>query len=294
MPPKETKTYWRHPWFPDLGLLKARFTHHRYELHTHPSYVIALITAGCERIRVGRRSVVAPAGTIAVVNPEEWHDGERGAEEGWAYRTFYPSVPLMAAIARELGRDRAPLFPHAIIDDGCLARALADAHAGSTSRDAMHAEMSLLVALRRLIIRHGDWGAQAELIEDTEPRQRISLYRNLIESDLGSQLDLGRLAAAARVTRFQVIRDFKRAIGLTPTAYIRDRRVRRAALLIEQGLGLADAALAAGFADQSHLSRTFRATHGITPGMFKSASAAKALCHVRSASPASWRSTRRA
>jgi AraC-like DNA-binding protein len=266
----ETRTYWRHPCFPDLGLFKARFTQHRYELHTHPTYVIALITAGCERIRIGRQTVVAPAGTVAVVNPEEWHDGEQGGDEGWAYRTFYPSAPLMTAVSRELGQDRAPVFSRAVIEDSDLAAALAAAHEGSTSKDATQAEASLLVALRRLIVRHGDWSGQAEEVESSGSRQRFSLYEDLVESGLASQLDLQRLADAARVTRFQVIRDFKKAIGLTPAAYIRDRRLRRASFLIEQGLGLAEAAIAAGFADQSHLSRTFRATRGMTPGMFRS------------------------
>jgi AraC-like DNA-binding protein len=265
----ETRKYWRHPCFPDLGLFKARFTQHRYELHTHPTYVIALITSGCERIRLGRHSVLAPAGTIAVVNPEEWHDGEQGADEGWAYRTFYPSVPLMTAVARELGGDGAPVFPRATIADSDLAAALAAAHEGSTSQDATQAEASLLVALRHLIVRHGGWGGRVEEVESSGTRRRFSLYEDLVENELGSQLDLQRLADAARVTRFQVIRDFKKAIGLTPAAYIRDRRLRLASSLIEQGLGLADAAIAAGFADQSHLSRTFRAMHGMTPGMFR-------------------------
>ncbi|CCV14410.1 AraC family transcriptional regulator [Mesorhizobium sp. STM 4661] len=267
----ETSKYWRHPCFPDLGLFKARFTRHRYELHTHPTYVIALITAGCERIRIGRRNVIAPAGTIAIVNPEEWHDGEQGADEGWAYRTFYPSVPLMTALAGELGRDRAPVFSRAIIEDHHLAARLAAAHEGSTSQDATKAEASLLAALGRLIIRHGDWNGRTEAVENAGSRRRFSAYEELIESRLGSPLDLQRLADATRVTRFQVIRDFKKTIGLTPAAYIRDRRLRRARLLIEQGLGLADAAIAAGFADQSHLTRTFRAAHGMSPGMFRSA-----------------------
>ncbi|ESW86442.1 AraC family transcriptional regulator [Mesorhizobium sp. M0644] len=267
----ETGKYWRHPCFPDLGLFEARFTRHRYDLHTHPTYVIALITSGCERIRIGRKSVLAPAGTIAVVNPEEWHDGERGADEGWAYRTFYPSVPLMTALARELGRDGAPVFSRATIEDSSLAAALTAAHQGSTSPDTMTAETSLLVALRRLIVRHGDSSGQAEEIESSGSQRRFSLYRDLVESELGSQLDLKRLAGAAGVTRFQVIRDFNKVISLTPAAYIRDRRLRRASALIERGFGLADAAIAAGFADQSHLSRTFRAMHGMTPGMFRRA-----------------------
>jgi AraC-like DNA-binding protein len=73
------------------------------------------------------------------------------------------------------------------------------------------------------------------------------------------------------VTRFQVIRDFRKVAGVTPAAFIRNRKLRRATLLIEQGSSLAAAAFEAGFSDQSHLSRTFRATHGITPGMFKRA-----------------------
>ncbi|PDQ18731.1 hypothetical protein CN311_23100 [Mesorhizobium sanjuanii] len=267
----ETSKYWRHPCFPDLGLFKARFTRHRYELHTHPTYVIALITAGCERIRIGRRNVIAPAGTVAIVNPEEWHDGEQGADEGWAYRTFYPTVPLMTALARELGRDRAPVFSRAIIEDHHLAARLAAAHEGSTSQDATKAEASLLAALGRLIVRHGDWNGRVEEVESAGWRRRFPVYEELIESRLGSPLDLQRLADAARVTRFQVIRDFKKTIGLTPAAYIRDRRLRRAHLLIEQGLGLADAALAAGFADQSHLTRAFRVAHGMSPGMFRRA-----------------------
>uniref|UniRef100_UPI001953B3F3 AraC family ligand binding domain-containing protein n=1 Tax=Klebsiella aerogenes TaxID=548 RepID=UPI001953B3F3 len=79
---QETTEFWRHPRFRDLGLLKARFRRHRYDRHTHPTYVIALITDGCERVSVGNRILVAPAGAVLTVNPEEWHDGEAGVDDG--------------------------------------------------------------------------------------------------------------------------------------------------------------------------------------------------------------------
>lgn len=275
----ETTEFWRHRCFHDLALLKARFKKHRYERHTHPTYVIALITEGCERVRIGNQNVVAPAGSIITVNPEEWHDGEAGAAEGWAYRTFYPSVPLLSSVASELGRDRPPLFSRAVIADRELARAMALAHEGSTSEDAASAETSMLVALRQLILRYGNWDVPPEPVEGSGSRGRLSLYEQVIEDNLASELDLQRLAQAAGVTRFQVIRDFKKIAGLTPAAFIRNRKLRRANRLIEQGSSLADAAFEAGFADQSHLSRTFRAAHGITPGMFKRAGERGAPLH---------------
>ncbi|PZR88801.1 MAG: hypothetical protein DI537_22850 [Stutzerimonas stutzeri] len=102
-------------------------------------------------------------------------------------------------------------------------------------------------------------------------QRRFLRYEEVIEAGLAEELDLQALAAAAGVTRFQVIRDFKKLTGSTPAIFIRDRRLRRANRLIQEGVSLADAAFAAGFADQSHLSRSFRAVHGITPGMFRKA-----------------------
>lgn|GEM_PF-692304 len=272
--PQETTQFWRHPRFRDLGMLKARFTRHRYELHTHPTYVVALITQGCERVRIANESVVAPSGKVLLVNPEVWHDGEAGADQGWAYSTFYPSAALMGSIAEELGQDRAPLFSRAIVDDADLVQAVAAAHHGSASGDATSAETSMLIALRKLILRHGDWGGRRrEAIESFGAQGRLSIYEQVIEDNLGLDLDLRLLAEAAGVTRFQVIRDFKKVLGLTPAAFIRDRRQRRASLLIQQGANLADAAFGAGFSDQSHLCRIFRSVHGMTPGMFRRASA---------------------
>ena len=268
---QESSAYWRHPRFRDLGLMTARFTRHRYDRHTHETYVVALITEGCERIRIGNRDVLAPAGTVAVVNPEEWHDGEAGAESGWAYRTFYPSVELMQAVAGEIGRGGAPIFAPGIIEDAPLAQALASAHKDAGAEDATQAETSMLLALRHLILRHATAGAPAEALTTSGAQRRMALYEGIIEENLASELELQRFAEAAGVTRFQVIRDFRKVAGVTPAAFIRDRRMRCADRLINQGSSLADAAFDAGFADQSHLSRTFRAMHGMTPGMFKRA-----------------------
>jgi len=253
-----------------MGLLKARFTRYRYELHTHPTYVIALITDGCERLRVGQRYQVAPTDTVIVVNPEECHDGEPGAEIGWAYRTFYPSVQLMTDIAHELGTNEIPLFPTAVIDDPTLTCLLATAHRAAEHDDA-DAEVSMLIAVRHLIVEHADRRERPQPCERSGASRRLVLYRDIIEANITGDLDLQHLASPACVTRFQVIRDFRRMTGLTPGAYIRNQRLRLASRLIEQGVGLAEAAVESGLSDQSHLSRAFRNTHGITPRMYQQA-----------------------
>jgi len=45
-------------------------------------------------------------------------------------------------------------------------------------------------------------------------------------------------------------------------------RYRRARNLLKAGGSIGDAAFGAGFADQSHLTRNFRAIYGVTPARY--------------------------
>lgn len=264
--------FWKHPCFHDVELLKASFIRHRYDVHTHATYVVGVITQGVEGMHVGRRWHVAPAGSIIVVNPEEPHDGEAGAEGGWSYRTCYPPVSLVREVMQELDRGEIPGFARAVIADEELARRIVRAHEFAEAEDPIDAEASFLLSLRDLILRHSDCRLGRSSPCRSASGKRLGMYREIIEAYLADRIDLALLAKSANVTRFQVVRDFKHVIGLTPGEYIRGRRVQRASDLIVRGLSLAEAASAAGFADQSHLSRTFRAIQGITPRMFKMAS----------------------
>ncbi|MGH6676412.1 MAG: helix-turn-helix domain-containing protein, partial [Xanthobacteraceae bacterium] len=56
--------------------------------------------------------------------------------------------------------------------------------------------------------------------------------------------------------------------GLTPHTYVMQRRIELARRLIARRVGLAEAALSSGFADQSHMTRIFVRNYGISPGAY--------------------------
>ena len=263
----EPAVFWRHPRFEEIGFLKASFTRHRYDLHTHPTYVFGVVTRGVERLRAGRRSYAAPTGSIIIVNPEEVHDGEAGSEAGWTYRTCYPTQSFMARTMQELGVRGLPAFGRVVMSDRRLVESFLVAHAAAEADDLVEAETSLLEFVRVLVSQCTD----ARLDEAPFSAGPAGDYRELVDASLSRTLDLGVLARSLGVTRFQVIRNFKRFTGLTPGAYIRMRRLQLATALIEKGADLSEAATAAGFADQSHLTRTFRKVRGITPNMYRQA-----------------------
>lgn len=80
---------------------------------------------------------------------------------------------------------------------------------------------------------------------------------------------LTELAAEAGVHPGHLARAFRRRFGLTACQYSRNLRLEWAASQLAGESPLAEIALEAGFADQSHFTREFRRHFGVTPGRYR-------------------------
>jgi methylphosphotriester-DNA--protein-cysteine methyltransferase len=87
----------------------------------------------------------------------------------------------------------------------------------------------------------------------------------IIEEADTTALRLTAIAEALDMNPVHVSRTFKRRFGYGIVGHFVYVRLRRAAKAIVEGKSLPDAALVAGFADQSHMTRTMRRFWGITP-----------------------------
>ena len=107
---------------------------------------------------------------------------------------------------------------------------------------------------------------------EAEPALGASMLSGLverIEAADPARLSLDLLARESELGRYQLIRAFRAATGLTPHAYLLNARVNRGRQLLNQGQALAEVAYQLGFADQSHFQRVFKAHVGVTPGQYR-------------------------
>jgi methylphosphotriester-DNA--protein-cysteine methyltransferase len=91
-----------------------------------------------------------------------------------------------------------------------------------------------------------------------------AMAKTLMETDGGAPV--GALAAKLNLSPRQARRRFEAATGMTPKSFARVRRVRRAcADAIREETTWSDLSLDAGFADQSHLAKSFQAVFDLPP-----------------------------
>jgi len=99
--------------------------------------------------------------------------------------------------------------------------------------------------------------------------RRVAEY---VDAHLAGDVSLAAMAGVLGLSPYHFARLFRRTVGVPPHQYVLQRRVERAKeLLLAGGLDLSEVALAAGFSDQSHLTRVFRRAVGLTPARFRRA-----------------------
>ncbi|RYC30874.1 AraC family transcriptional regulator [Lichenibacterium minor] len=93
-----------------------------------------------------------------------------------------------------------------------------------------------------------------------------------IEAHLAEPVLVPEIARQAGVSERRLLSLFHASRGITPHAYLMERRVKRAlALLQDTDTPISEIALRTGFADQSAMTRWIRRLHGTTPARFRKA-----------------------
>jgi AraC family transcriptional regulator len=98
------------------------------------------------------------------------------------------------------------------------------------------------------------------------PDRRVRRAIDFIEANFAENVSMLDIAAASGLSVSSLSGQFRRATGQTPYAFVIDRRIVHAERMLRHtDMPIAEVALAAGFADQAHLTRLIRARRGTTP-----------------------------
>jgi len=262
--------FWRDPHLENLELLRAVYITHTFAPHAHEGFAIGVVRSGATTTSYRKAHYDMPAGTIIVINPGELHTGEAASEQGWTYRMFYPKASHLQQISSELaGHPRdIPFFSSPVIHDDVLADQLFKLHVALEDETNPIIERQTLfrTTMAHLIMRHAD-DPPAPCKVKVE-RNCVKRVRDYIDAHYDDAVSLERLGSLVNLTPCYLLRLFTKTVGSPPHAYLTQVRVKQAKHLLDRGNPIADVACQTGFVDQSHLTKQFKRTYGITPGQY--------------------------
>lgn len=255
------------------GLDLVRFDNyaHSFPRHSHDFFTVGVFAKGNGRLEYRGSTWPADEGAVLAVSPEEVHTAEPRRDHGWTYSAMYPTVELIAHAVGPATHSRPAFFPAPVFHDEPLARELLDVQRllRGPSPD-LAAEERLLAVLRRLVARHAE-PRPVESRASAAPRAVVAA-REYLHAHYSRSVKLIDLATVCRTSPFHLVRSFRAAVGMPPHAYLTQVRSNHARDMLLRGVPVSTAAYCCGFADQSHLTRTFKRIFGVTPGAYVAAS----------------------
>lgn len=259
-------SFWHDPALPFIEARAVQDGRHVcYDKHSHAHFSIGAITGGHSHYLNQRSLQEVGRGSLVLMNPEEVHACNPIADQPWSYLMFYLDTDWLRSQQEEagLGGEFRP-FDMTASRDPLLYQGLQHLHHQLVQApDPLAREVACHLFSRQLLARltPARW--------DDRPPQHLQRAAELMQDDSASPLSLSQLSAVAGLTPSHFVRAFSQHYGMTPHAYLLDRRIRHARTLLKQGQPLAEVALASGFADQAHFQRQFKRRVAATPGQYR-------------------------
>jgi AraC-like DNA-binding protein len=241
-------------------------------IHTHEALRVMLPASRFAVVDGRRASVVVRPGQVHVAAPLELHGARSLEDVPCAMRVILvaPAVlPNLGAEPSGLGRRAAPGLQQFVVDDPALYAELW-ALIDDLRRPlvALACAPRLLGCLARLLAGPAAPPAHAPKAQAGRQAVGVDRVRDFLRAHVAESVSLDELASVAGLSKFYLLRAFRRTHGVTPHAYQMQLRLAHAWRVIMEGRSLSRATYDAGFADQSHLTRRFSAAFGLTPARY--------------------------
>lgn len=232
--------------------------------HRHDTYAVGITLSGVQSFRFRGRQWHGLPGQCHILHPDETHDGAAGTEAGFSYRIVYVDPKL---VQEALAGQPLPFVADPVVD----ATRLGGRHAAIWNIDGEIDDIGradLVAAIVGLLL---DASGQRRKPATRLALDRLMRVRELLAAAPAERPPMGDLERISGLDRWTLARQFRAAFGTSPGRFRTMRRLDAVRGLLARGTPLATAAVAAGFADQSHMTRRFKAAYGLTPGAWVAA-----------------------
>ena len=246
-----------------FDFLAADYRKQTFPRHAHEEYLVGVIEGGVHDVWCEGGWWHASRNVVATFAPDQMHHGGTGDEHGWQQTVFYFPQELVQCAMDNDGETLSFHQPFQHSED-ISSRLLGLRHLLENQGETLLLQQEVLRTIELVFNR---LSKVPPAPHQATPKE-LEWTRDYIHDNVGNSFQLDELAAVSGLTKRRFIDHFKEKFHLAPYQYVMLTRVRKAKDILKTGGSIAEAAFQAGFSDQSHLTRNFRAIYGATPARY--------------------------
>jgi AraC-like DNA-binding protein len=247
--------------------LEAWFRSATYRRHRHDTYAICVTTGGVQAFYYRGTTETSTIGQVVVLHPDELHDGYAATDAGYGYRQIYIEPALIFEAVQVLrGRPSSlPFVRTPVVTSSKLSQAVTGAFEGGREPVAVD---GLIVQVAEGLLEADRSGAVVSIPRhlDVAAVRRACQF---LDAEKTRVVRSAELEAVTGLTRYDLARQFRLVCGTSPYHYLLTRRLDAVRQQLTGLRPLGDLARDAGFADQAHFTRMFKAAFGLTPAQYR-------------------------
>ncbi|MBY4678099.1 AraC family transcriptional regulator [Marinobacterium arenosum] len=254
---------------PGLELAQAHIRSFSFDPHVHLDYHVGIVSYGVQLYSNRNRRYALAPNSLALVNPDEVHEGFARDERGYQVHVLRLEPELVSELHAALAERHGELwFSQPLVEDPLLYRRLLQLHgqARQAELQPLAWQAEYLDCMEQLFARYA--ALRPLQINDGLSPAQLARLRDYLMADLAGKHRLEELAALFGLSSYQFLRRFRASVGMTPHAYLLSLRIDYGRRLLRRGERVCDAAMQAGFYDQSHFVRAFRKANGVAPSNY--------------------------
>ena len=258
---------WRSEHLYNIDFACYTLSHHSFPRHFHDHYVIELVLNGADKFYCDGKNYTAYGNQLVLINPGEVHTGSTVADNPLQYYSLYPDNKTLQQVAEAMDIT----IPTDFIFRQCLAnhslltgKFYAFFNALASDADTLQQQEIFFECMQELLQQKQEKSAPAFNGKD----RRIKYLVDYISTHFSDDISLQQMADLVNLNPFHLIRLFKKTVGISPYDYLLTTRTEHAKQLLRCGYQVQEAAIASGFYDSSHLSRSLRKIAGRSPKSF--------------------------
>lgn len=253
----------------DVIISKANFINYGFDKHIHEDFAIGVVNHGVIDGFVDGVTSTINKKSIITVNPDTTHSNLSYKNSSYTLTSLYVKPEFLTQIIEANFGKKDVYFKAGLLDNESLANEFIYLTSLYEKGELtiLDFECKLIEFLNRLVKANTIYSSQSKPLS----KHDLAIFRakEFMQDNLDENLSLEDISKQIDISKFYFQRLFKQQTHLSPHAYMMQKRVEKAKMLLRKGCSLSEVAYTCGFSDQSHFYKRFKAFMGITPGEYQ-------------------------